>query len=68
MSLNPCPLCGGEAIQHDHMLCVVCSQCGAATRDFTGSMGKFQREHCHAGYAWNRGEVQPAEESKERMA
>lgn len=52
--LNPCVKCVAAAIQHDHMLRVVCSGCRQSTPNMQGTLGEFQAEHAHASYIWNR--------------
>ncbi len=52
--LKPCPFCNGAPVQLDHMLHVQCTECGAATRDFTGTLGEFQKEHDAAAAEWNK--------------
>jgi hypothetical protein len=52
--LDKCEECGGDPIQHMHMLQVVCSGCGVATPSMQGTRGDFQSEHDAAGFYWNK--------------
>lgn len=51
--LAKCEECGGNPIQLDHMLQVVCSGCGIATPSMQGTRGDFQSEFLAAGDYWN---------------